>query len=146
MSAHSGGKQLLCPSATPEEGALVIGVRVPGGRLAHIVPSLPASAALANEPEAGTRFRFASRCAEGSCFHWTGSSCGVVEQLLADAPSAGADLLPRCGIRSSCRWFAEAGGDACARCPLVVTNQAPLRAVPPAARNMFQPNASTSHG
>jgi hypothetical protein len=139
VSEQSTRAPLLCPSAPPEEGALVIGVRGPGGRLAHIVPSLPASTALANEAEAGTRLRFASPCAESSCGHWTGSSCGVIGQLVADAPPAAGSRLPQCGIRSSCRWFAEAGGEACARCALVVTDQTVLRATPrvqPAARKV----------
>jgi hypothetical protein len=130
MSAQPTSRPLLCPSAPPEEGALVIGVRGPGGRLAHIVPSLPASATLADEAEAGTRLRFASPCAEGGCGHWTGSSCGVIEQLVTITPSAATSRLPQCGIRSSCRWFAEAGGEACARCALVVTDQTGLRAGP----------------
>jgi hypothetical protein len=30
--------------------------------------------------------------------------------------------LPRCAIRSSCRWFAQRGAEACAVCPLVVAD------------------------
>ena len=29
--------------------------------------------------------------------------------------------LPSCQIRDTCRWFAEEGGEACLRCPQVVT-------------------------
>jgi hypothetical protein len=71
------------------------------------------------------RFRFAAPCVEDRCVQWTGSRCGVIDTVLtADGlPEArGTAGRSRCPIRSSCRWFAQSGLDACAVCPVVVTD------------------------
>lgn len=74
------------------------------------------------------RFRFAGNCIESSCQQWTGERCGVIESVLASDEGVAAvavaiaDPLPHCVIRSQCRWFAEERSEACAVCPLVVTD------------------------
>jgi hypothetical protein len=87
------------------------------------------------------RFRFSNKCIESGCSQWTGSRCGVIDnvlQLLAGVPAPG-DIappaamapptpeqstgpLPPCGIRPTCRWFLQSGADACRVCPYVVTH------------------------
>ena len=67
--------------------------------------------------------RFAAPCQRERCAQWTGSSCGVIEEVLATG--AGEDQparLPRCAIRSACRWYRQEGGAACRACPLVITD------------------------
>jgi hypothetical protein len=70
-----------------------------------------------------TRFRFAEPCVESGCTNWVDDRCDVVEQALR-SPHAerlrGDRTLPRCSIRSSCRWFAQRQAAACAVCPIVV--------------------------
>jgi hypothetical protein len=111
----------------------VIGIVGQDGRLGHISPALPVDADFVTGVQAGrtpeSRFRFGEPCAEGRCGHWTGRRCGLIERLLASPvgveavyTSKGAPL-PRCGIRSSCRWFGERGAEACGVCPLVVRTQ-----------------------
>jgi len=69
------------------------------------------------------RFRFASRCMQGGCRQWTGSRCGVIDRVLDDVPTHDAvAALPACAIRDRCRWFDQAGADACAVCTLVITD------------------------
>jgi hypothetical protein len=104
---------------------------VPGsdGRLAHLSPPIPIDARLIavaskhGPPEA--RMRFTSPCVREGCAQWTGSACGVIQQVLA--AGAGEDQparLPRCAIRSACRWYRHEGGAACRACPLVITDGA----------------------
>jgi hypothetical protein len=109
---------------------VLIGIVGGDGRLGQISPPLPVDAEFVARAEAGrtpeSRFRFAEPCAEGDCNQWAGDRCGLIEEML-DSPQGIAEAsegaaLPRCGIRSSCRWFAERGPDACAICPLVVRN------------------------
>jgi hypothetical protein len=69
------------------------------------------------------RFRFAGTCQEGRCAQWTGSGCGVIERVLAEADHAADAALPRCFLRASCRWYSQRGGAACTACSLVVTDQ-----------------------
>jgi hypothetical protein len=133
MSSSSAESRRTCPSAPCESGATLLGIVDADGSVGYLTPPLQIdddfvrSAKRGRDPE--RRFRFAGTCVEGGCKQWTGTRCGVIDRVLAagvgqDAGdgSAGRAALPRCAIRSTCRWFAQAGADACGACPLVVTD------------------------
>jgi hypothetical protein len=130
--------QTLCPSAPAAPGSLLIGVVEATGLVANITTPLTvdasfiAGAKLHGPPE--QRFRFASPCQQQRCGHWTGHECGLIGQLYDVAAEQGEELaahdLPRCGIRASCRWWHQRGRDACAVCPLVVTDTRSMPAGP----------------
>jgi hypothetical protein len=116
-----------CPSAPCIEGALLVGVRTGAGRLAYVQPPTRVDADFVRQaqergrPE--SRFRFSLPCIEAGCSQWNGRGCGLVDMLIEDerdAPAAG--RLPTCAIRSTCRWYAQRGADACAVCPLIVAD------------------------
>jgi hypothetical protein len=120
-------EQLACPSAPAQAGSSLLAIVGSDGRLAHVSPPIPideafvAAASRRGAPEA--RMRFTAPCVREQCAQWTGSSCGVIEQVLAtgaheDQPTR----LPRCAIRSDCRWYRQEGGAACRACPLVLTD------------------------
>ncbi len=122
-------EQLVCPSAPAQPGTLLLAVLGSDGRLAHLSPPIPIderfveAASRRGQPEA--RMRFAAPCQREGCAQWTGSTCGVIEQVLAtgaheDQPAR----LPRCAIRSACRWYRQEGGTACRACPLILTSPA----------------------
>jgi hypothetical protein len=128
-ASQPAGKPMACPSGPCQEGALLIGVMGPDGRLAYLQPPTHVDA----EFVAGVRaaghpqrtYRFSTPCVEGACPQWAGDSCGlghlVAEQAdELDAPASG--KLPACAIRSGCRWYAEQGATACAVCPLIVAD------------------------
>jgi hypothetical protein len=124
--ARAGAK--ACPSSLCEEGALLLGVRTPSGYLAYLQPSTRIDAEFAERLKAQGHpertYRFSAPCTEAECSQWTGHSCGLGEQVAAQAsvlpaPSGG---LPACAIRSSCRWYSEQGRAACAVCPLIVAD------------------------
>ena len=120
--------QHLCPSARCEEGAILVGVVLGDGRVAYAAEEVRvdaefvATARQGREPE--SRFRFAGRCVQGACRQWTGSRCGVIDRVLDSGVVAepAEATLPRCSIREHCRWFDQAGAEACAACPLVITS------------------------
>jgi hypothetical protein len=120
----------LCPSAPATPGAMLIGVVTSSGCVANLAMPLTIDATFIRTAEAygalEERFRFSSPCAQGGCSNWTGSECGLIGQLYDAASTAGEELtgrpLPRCGIRAKCRWWAQRGRNACAVCPLVVTD------------------------
>jgi len=126
--------QRSCPSARCEPGATLLGIVNADGTIGYITPPLQIDdefvqrARLGRDPE--TRFRFAGSCVEGGCRQWTGSRCGVIDRVLdaaAALPPASVDVgmrtsLPRCAIRSTCRWFAQSGADACRVCPPIATD------------------------
>lgn len=144
---HANGEaaqELLCPSAPCEEGATLLGIVGAGGVIGYITPRTTVDSAFVQEVRRGRqpekRFRFAQPCWEGRCAQWTGSRCGLIERAVqsphtASAAGEGAGL-PACAIRRRCRWFAQAGAQACHRCPSVVTDvggdEGPRPPAPPA--------------
>jgi hypothetical protein len=123
------GEAKACPSGPCEEGALLLGVMTGGGTVAYVQPptrvdaDFVARARALGRPE--SRFRFSTPCSEGGCPQWTGNSCAVIDNVLEEeAPldTVASGRLPRCAIRSTCRWFSQRGPAACAVCPLVVAD------------------------
>ena len=121
----------LCPSAPAAPGAALIGVVDANGRVANVTTPLVVDAAFieaarANGGPPEERFRFSSPCQQGRCGHWTGQECGLIGRLhraVAEAGSVESDQpLPRCSIRAACRWWLQRGREACAICPLIVTD------------------------
>ena len=122
----------LCPSARCHEGAILLGIVLPDGRVAFARDRLVVDDAFVQHaiaegsrpPE--SRFRFSSPCAKTACQQWTGSRCGVIDAVLKDVRDQQLQLaigspLPDCSILHHCRWFEQAGAAACAVCDLVVT-------------------------
>jgi hypothetical protein len=132
-STRADARQLehTCPSARCEPGATLLGIVNADGTVGYVTPPLQIDAGFVEQARQGRapekRFRFAGSCVEGGCAQWTGSRCGVIDRVLdsglpvdGDAPTRAA--LPRCAIRSTCRWFAQSGARACGACPLVTTD------------------------
>lgn len=116
----------LCPSSPCQEGAILLGIVLRDGRIAFAADQLVVDADFVHVAAQGRapekRFRFASPCLRGGCEQWTGGRCSVIDSVLTDvAPSAGSEL-PACSIRARCRWFSQAGADACRVCPAVITD------------------------
>ena len=139
MCQRTTEEQLLCPSARCGEGALLVGIMDTNGTVGYISPSLPIDNEFVERVRKGRtpehRFRFAASCQESGCLHWTGTRCGVIDQAraameVAQIGKGFAHPLPRCGIRAQCRWFAQAGFDACSACPMVFNYVWPEEEVP----------------
>jgi hypothetical protein len=137
-SSGAGPAERTCPSSSCEPGAKLIGVVNADGTVGYVSPPLEIDVDFVERARQGRtpekRFRFASPCVEARCAQWTGSRCGVIDTVLStpDRPPV-PERLPRCGIRSSCRWYAQSGAEACAVCPLVVTDLREPAAEEPAA-------------
>lgn len=131
----SGGTFVLspysCPSAQPDmTEARVIGVL--GGsaaepRIAYlaqeaVIPAAEMPATPGVDPVEA--FRLAARCEDHRCAQHVagieGGRCGLGARIVAQLEPVVAGLPP-CTIRTTCRWFAEQGREACLRCPQVVT-------------------------
>lgn len=118
---------IQCPSAQPQmPGALVHGVvDAASGKILYLdVPSATTPELLASTaPLLPTQvLRFTAECQEGSCAHFVGSECSLVDRLVQILPASTAEL-PRCAIRSHCRWFLQRGKQACLRCCDIVTDE-----------------------
>jgi hypothetical protein len=118
-----------CPSGRCRDGALLIGIVRSDGTVGYLGGPVEvdaewvATAQQGRDPE--TRFRFSEPCAQGTCRHWGGESCTLVDRVvgLGLEPTTDASL-PRCGIRRTCVWFAQRGRDACLVCPQVIHTRA----------------------
>ena len=115
----------LCPSARCEEDAFLLGVVQEDGTVAFLSDRIKVDRFFVELARQGRtpekRFRFADTCMKAGCQQWTGSRCGVIDRLVTDNPEF-EGALPKCAIRSECRWHMQHGTRACAICPLVVTN------------------------
>jgi hypothetical protein len=124
-----------CPNAPPEPGATVFGVVREAGQIAYISPSIPLTRDLlasyrANGIEVENRLRVAGACDAEACIQWGQGRCTLADKVVADLSpdrmtTAGRDL-PSCGIRQTCRWFAQHGIDACQGCAEVIRKPAEL--------------------
>lgn len=125
MSQETGG--VSCPSAQPDmDGARVFGVLTgtpEEPRVAylkqHAVVDNAMLARLGSIPPTQV-FRFAARCEESRCIHFDGARCSLAQRIVEKLEPV-VDVLPACLIRPTCRWYSEQGGEACRRCPQVVT-------------------------
>ena len=137
---------LTCPSAQPDmDGAQVLGVvgdGADGPALSYVNADLPVSPELlaATGPVPPTLiYRFAAPCVERKCTHFDGQKCRLAARVATQLDPV-VDKLPPCAIRKTCRWHAQEGNAACARCPRVVT-QVTSTADP--MHQIAQPEAAT---
>lgn len=124
------GKDRLCPSAPPSEEAVIIAVSPTPHDFSYIRPPLPvgSSASRFKTDADSLNFRFAAPCAEERCGHWRSSRCGLIDALLGprneqELEESATNSLPRCGIRPTCRWFAQKGRAACRTCSTINTGR-----------------------
>jgi hypothetical protein len=114
---------------------VVLGVVLAPGQVAYLSPNVPVSAELLDELAQGgipieNRMRFACACREHQCKQWSGGAgpdgrCGLIDRAIVTlAISEGLEELPACGIRATCRWFAQYQRKACAACPEVIRRPA----------------------
>ena len=116
---------LTCPSAPPESGSVLLGIVTAKGEIAYLTPHIPVTEdLLATFEKDGVppenRLRFAGPCMECRCVQWADSRCGLIDRVVDHFGDREVGSLPRCGIRPTCRWFAQQGRAACASCPEVV--------------------------
>ena len=123
-------KCLAAPAHWPD--ALVWGIVAGTVEQPHVVPVQPQpitpelieAAAPATPREV---FRIASICIKRACRHWREGAaategdgrCSLVERVVSGYPEIG---LQPCGIRATCRWFAQEGARACRACPGICTD------------------------
>ena len=123
-----------CPSAPAEPGSTLLGIVTGSGQVAYLTPNIPVTSELLDElSQSGipieNRMRFACTCMESGCIQWSNDSekgrCGLADRAIeALSITSGLNDSPNCGIRSTCRWFAQHQTKACAACPEVIRRPA----------------------
>ncbi len=114
-----------CPSGSanrPE--SVVLGVRSgEDGGVSYLAEPVPASEVMGLVPEGiepRRILRFASHC-ESACANRVGTECGLINRIAAVPAPPHAAAVPRCHLRTQCKWWQQKGVDACHRCPAVST-------------------------
>lgn len=116
-----------CPSAASDwDGAQLLGVvggtaDAPELRYVEPRPVTPELLALAAPVLPEEVFRFTAPCRAEGCPQFRNGRCGVAAAATTHLPPVPHQALPRCAIRSTCRWWHDDGVEACRRCPTVVT-------------------------
>jgi hypothetical protein len=120
---------LLCPSALPNPNeSVLIGVVSGTADEPRVIPTEYAMRVtqeiidLAAPVPPGEIFRFAAPCRASGCVHFGDETCNIAARGVALLDEVTV-RLPKCPIRSACRWFHQEGPDMCRRCPQVVTEQ-----------------------
>ena len=120
--------KLLCPSYVAKPGALLYGVVNAQGQTEYLEESIRVDQTFVTEAAKGRapeeRFRFAGACISKGCRQWDTASagCGLVGKIVENMNRKAEADLPECGIRPTCRWFAQQGSVACASCPEMIRN------------------------
>ncbi|MGW7256817.1 hypothetical protein [Streptomyces sp. NPDC054834] len=114
-----------CPSgAAHAPESVVLGVRAGvDGRVTYLADPVPAAEVLDQIPadiEPRRVLRFASHCV-AECVNRRGDDCTLIERVVAASPAGGSGPVPQCHLRADCKWWAQAGVDACRHCPAVST-------------------------
>jgi hypothetical protein len=127
---NAPGHSATCPSAPARPGAVLLGILGPNGRVVYTPGGPRATAGLLGDVArtmkgpVETRYRFAGPCVTNGCAYWDGR-CRAIDAAHADldATTAGEAgfKLPECGIRETCRWWAQEGQQACRVCIYVAT-------------------------
>ncbi len=120
--------KILCPSSVCIEGSAVIGVANAKGTVDILEKPMPVTSEFIEftseqdtSPE--MRFRFANTCVKNACKQWNGKGCGIIDMVTGFIKmEEKIKQLPKCGIRSLCRWYLQKGPQACAVCKYVVTD------------------------
>lgn len=131
LTNEPSGLTKTCPSAPAEVGSVVLGVVIAQGQVAYLTPNVPVTTELLEELHGHgipveNRMRFACACREHGCQQWDGAPgaggrCGLVDRAVTTlAIDDGLKDLPACGIRATCRWFAQHQRRACAACPEII--------------------------
>jgi hypothetical protein len=118
----------LCPSGTTiDSKAQIFGVLTSSngtefrvGYLRTTVPATPEALSSAAPAKPTEVFRAAVTCAGRGCSHFDGANCRLAARV-ATMLQPVVSTLPKCAIRSQCRWFRQEGRPACVRCPQVAT-------------------------
>jgi hypothetical protein len=118
---------VLCPSYRCQDGAILLGIVLAGGRVAFAADRIVIDQDFVDIARQGRspekRFRFSGQCVQAACRQWAGGRCGVIDKVLVDLGSDRVpEELPRCSIRPQCRWYLQSGAPACGACPEVITD------------------------
>ena len=124
------GAGSYCPSADPHDpDASVLGVV--GGtaeqpRIVYLAEPVRVTpellAKLGDAPVTGA-LRVTAPCKERACSHFRDSQCSLITKIVRATPEALPDApVPRCHLRSRCRWWQQENVRACRRCPVVLTD------------------------
>jgi hypothetical protein len=120
----SDGK--MCPSARCSRGAIFLGIVRADGKVDFAEERIEINQEFVKVANQGRsperRFRFSNHCVQQACKQWKDNHCSVLDDIVNSPTPTNEIYLPKCSIRSQCRWFSQYAENACAVCPWIITN------------------------
>jgi len=111
---------LLCPSYIAKSGAQLYGIINSSGSIDYLKTTIEINETFVTQANKGRaaekRFRFAGNCAKSGCKQWSGSECGLIDNIIDVIGNEASQELQHCAIRQKCRWYSQKRGLACAQC------------------------------
>jgi hypothetical protein len=121
---NSNKKQLKCPSSQLSNSSELFGIINDNGVVNYLDNTLKVNDSfiddISKNDSLETKFRFASKCIETGCGHWSNNSktCSLAEEIVSKFNKK-PDTLQYCAIRNDCRWYSQEGSKACIGCSFV---------------------------
>ena len=123
-------ERYLCPSFSPKKPGVgwVFGIIAGEPGKTQVVPLEKPEPVTEETFELTAPFhpsqvlRMAAPCMEGRCKNFGEGACHLAKTVASRA--ADDTTLPPCKIRPRCLWWKQEGGEACKKCPELVTNNA----------------------
>lgn len=124
-------KKYDCPSSVPLPSSKLLGVLNEETNRMEILPEpVPIDKDIQKEldrfgDKKMTTIRLTNSCATKGCAQWKENKCSLIGNILEKIEAKQKEKdLPECGIRSTCRWYAQEKEEACRVCTFVQYNQA----------------------
>ena len=124
-------KKYDCPSSPEKSKGKILGILNEKTNRMDILPEpVPVDEEIQKELD---RFgdkkmktiRLTNTCATKSCGQWDGTKCSLIGDILSKIEEKKREKgLQECGIRATCRWYAQEKEEACKVCTLVQYDQA----------------------
>jgi hypothetical protein len=128
--SDGNGTGAYCPSSAPEiSGSVILGVVSADEdkpRIAYASTPVPVTDEILSSlgsVSSGEVLRIAAPCQEDACPHFRDAECTLITKIVRTAPEPPpGSTVPRCYLRSRCRWWRQEKVRACMRCPMILTN------------------------
>jgi hypothetical protein len=125
-SGNATDHLLLCPSYIAKPGAKLFGIADQNGEVNYLTTTITIDKTFVEVAKKGRkpeeRFRFAGKCIQNGCSHWTENHCGLLAKVIDTINKVPGTSIQNCPIRNSCRWYAQEKELACANCSEIFRN------------------------
>nr|MBB6141726.1 hypothetical protein [Mucilaginibacter sp. X5P1] len=128
MENKGKSKLFLCPSSAVSEGSRILGVKQQDGTIGILPIPIKLNHdfnqnCISQNINPIEHFRFVNNCIDSKCRQWINNKCSITAKALSVLNMIPIEEhLPKCGIRSDCRWYKQERASACKFCKYIITD------------------------